>query len=187
MTRNCVPCFRHFISERSEAETHCIARENKLECPKAGIFPTSMTMKAIDVARDATAEDEEIKPCLNCMAPNPESAAVCSGCGAAFFGANNLVPTHVIRSEGAMWQKLVSDNTPSPRPTMLKLVAVWIILLPIFLGSAGLAVTQAYDRNGFQSFVFFWIGSGLAYFAGTVLYRVTRDFVKVETSAADRG
>jgi hypothetical protein len=142
-------------------------------------------METIDIPKDTAIEEEEIRPCLNCMAPNPESAAVCSECGGAFFGANNLVPTNVIRSEGAMWQKLASDDTPLPRPTKLKLVAVWIILLPMFVGSAALAATQAYERNGFQSFVFFWIGLGLAYFAGTVLYRVTRDFLKMETAGAD--
>src|SRR5438094_5368372 len=87
-------CFKNFTSERSEPKIDCIARKNKLECPKSDIVRPEINMENAD----AITEEEEIKPCLNCMAPNPESAAVCSECGASFFGANNLVPTNVIRS-----------------------------------------------------------------------------------------
>jgi len=64
---------------------------------------------------------------------------------------------------------------------MIKLVCVWIIMLPVFLISTLLAVTQILDRNGFPSFIFFWIGAALALFAATVLFRVSRDFLNAES------
>ena len=125
------------------------------------------------------ADEERIKPCLACMAPNAESAETCAECGTSFGMANNLVPTSMIRSEGAMWQKLAPGQKGAKRPTVIKLVGVWIIFLPMFVGSVGLALRQAYERNGFQSLVFVAIFAAWAYLSFIFLFGVTKDFIRL--------
>ena len=134
-------------------------------------------MEEINRADEADVEQRPIKPCMACMAPMDIDAAVCPECGAVYGSTNALLPTGIISAEGTLLEKLAPAGTaPATRPTKLKLIAVWIIMFPLFALSLVIAASLIYQRQGLQGFVFFWIFAAVAYFAATVIYRVTRGF-----------
>lgn len=129
-------------------------------------------------------EQGNIKPCMACFAPNDEDATVCSECGAPFGGDGSLVPLGIARSEGQMWQKLATGPSGVKRPTVVILIGVWVIFLPLLATGIAVAVDQIYDRNGFFSFLFFWLGAGITLISLNFLYRVTKGYFRAASPDA---
>lgn len=140
-------------------------------------------METDDQVRGDLVVDEEIKPCLSCMAPNPASAEFCVDCGQPLDGGNVLTPMGTVRSEAKMWGGVLPGHKEERRPTKLKLAVVWIILLPLMLTSGVFAMQQIYIRAGLLSFVVFWLGVVIVAFSASGLYRVTRDYLKISDPA----
>src|SRR5262249_9490604 len=68
--------------------------------------------------------------CMKRMAPNPDSADVCSGCGMSLIEANMLDPV------GTLFDQGVAHSQAIYRPTKLIVVfTIWLLSLPALIGS----------------------------------------------------
>lgn len=83
-----------------------------------------------------------------------------------------------VRAEAKMWGGVLPGQMEERRPTTLKLVVVWIILLPLLLISLGFAVQQVYIREGLLSLIVFWVSVAVLWFSASGLYRVSRDYLR---------
>ncbi len=132
---------------------------------------------------DLRDEDGNIKPCMACFAPNDEDAEFCKECGVRFGDSDVLQPLNTARAEGQMWRTLALGEKGVKRPKFVILLGVWVIFLPLLFIGAALAITQMIDRNGFVSFVFFWIGIVGIFVSLVLLYRVTKGYFKADETA----
>ncbi|MEP7075372.1 MAG: zinc ribbon domain-containing protein [Acidobacteriota bacterium] len=116
-------------------------------------------------------DDESLVICQKCMAPNPETAQICSECGANLDLINNLDPMSAIYSEGAV----ISKGVHLPlRPIVL--IMTWVIFLPWLFGAA-LGMLSSLGMAGTNGWLFFWIFTGNAALAGVALFKVTRNYL----------
>jgi hypothetical protein len=129
------------------------------------------------------AADEEIKPCLSCFAPNPVSAVLCVECGALFGSGTGLSPMSTVRSEAVFIEGLVPGHKNKGKPLLIRLIVVWLILLPIAVTSIAVCISNAYHRDGLLSFAVFWVGVGMFLFSLSGLYRTTRAYIRPNVSA----
>ena len=123
-------------------------------------------------------QTDEIKPCMSCMAPNPITAAVCSECGNLIDGGSVLSPMGVAKADAKFLGEVLKGDGADRRPTKLKVIVVWIILVPLMMISVVLAAQHLMIRDGLLSFVIFWAGVVIAWFSLVGLYHVTNDFLR---------
>ena len=110
--------------------------------------------------------------CPSCQALNDRLENFCGGCGAPIGATATLDPVSTIHAEGFMLRKAVEGP-----PRIIVLIGVWIMFLPMLVVSAGMDIYLALNFRGLGNFVFFWVGAGLMFISGVVLYRVTRNYI----------
>ncbi len=111
--------------------------------------------------------------CVACMKENNGAATFCRFCNAALSLTDN--PDHLqrIAMEGALYAKAVEV-----KPNIVVLVGVWLLFFPILIVSLPSAISVMLEgEGGTPSFVIFWILIITAIFSGTMLYKVTRNYL----------
>ncbi|MBA3600421.1 MAG: hypothetical protein H0W45_04160 [Acidobacteria bacterium] len=111
--------------------------------------------------------------CVACMKENNGAATFCRFCNAALSLTDN--PDHLqrIAMEGALYAKAVEV-----KPNIVVLVGVWLLFFPILIVSLPSAISVMLEgEGGTLSFVIFWILIITAIFSGTMLYKVTRNYL----------
>ncbi len=112
--------------------------------------------------------------CPSCAALNSASEAFCEECGAPIGARVTLDPVQTIRAEGFMLRKSLEG-----RPRFIVLVGTWVLNLPVLLISLGAALYIITKWRGLSAFVFFWMLIGLSYIAFVILYRITRNYIRI--------
>jgi hypothetical protein len=62
-------------------------------------------------------------------------------------------------------------------PRTIVLIGAWIMFLPSLIVSVGVDIYLIVNFRGLGNFVFFWLGVGLTFISGMILYRVTKTFI----------
>jgi hypothetical protein len=120
--------------------------------------------------------------CSSCGALINSGDEYCPTCSAPTAFAFNLDPMKMIESEGHLFVRAVEG-----RQKPIVLIGVWILFLPMFLFGAFFAITiiaQGFG-SGLENFVFFWGAFGLAFIAFIILNRVTSNYFRPKSPAAD--
>ncbi len=128
--------------------------------------------------------DEEIKPCMDCLAPNDVSAIFCEVCGSSFGTPSMIYPQRVIQANGVFRRKFPFTKILQRKPRFIVLFTCWLLTPPMCLILAQLAISEILDRenhygNWFMSFFFFWCEIGLLYTCLRILYFVTKHYLKM--------
>lgn len=119
--------------------------------------------------------------CPACMTLNSQSAAFCRKCGSPIGAVSTIDPLQSIQAEGFLLRKATTG-----RPGPIILVGIWILHLPVLVGSIVGAIYLIFNQTGWGNFVFFWAAVGLAYLAFMILYRTTKNYLTIpEKSSPD--
>jgi len=108
------------------------------------------------------------------MKENDGAATRCKYCNHALGLTEN--PDHLqrISAEGAVYAKAVEV-----KPNIVVLIGVWLLFFPILLVSLPSAISEIFQgEGGTSSFILFWVLLIIAFFSLTMLYKVTRNYVK---------
>lgn len=113
--------------------------------------------------------------CPSCGLRIFSDAATCPNCDAPIGTTANLDPLSSIHGEG---RALVKATETKPKPIVV--FGVWLIFLPMLIGSAAIAfdVISTGSGSGAAGFLFFWGGIGLSILSGAFLFKVTRNYLK---------
>lgn len=111
--------------------------------------------------------------CPSCLKPNKRFAAFCESCGSPIGTTATLDPIQTIHTQGHLFRKAL-DGPPKP----VVLIGMWIMFLPMLVGSIYAAVRLIQSGGGMANFVFFWAFVGLAYISVVILYRITRNYLR---------
>ena len=132
-------------------------------------------LESQELSKDILPDDEKIKPCLECFAPNAESAEFCSECGSTFGVQSVLSPYQVIGPDGPRWREIINRRRTRSKPSFVVVLTVWV-LYPFLLFVAGYMIYMVTrERQGLLDFFGFWLGIGIAYISlkyliGTTIY-----------------
>lgn len=111
--------------------------------------------------------------CLTCMKENNGAATYCRFCNAALGLTDNPDHLQKLAMEGAVYAKAVEV-----KPNIVILVGVWLLFFPILVFSLPSAISVMFEGGGgTESFVIFWLLIIIAIFSGTMIYKVTRNYL----------
>ena len=113
--------------------------------------------------------------CTSCLFPNVPGTPFCKRCGAAIDFISTIGPLEHIYAEGHAYRQAVEG-----RPKPIILVGMWLLFLPSLLGAL---VIMFSGRHA--GFLFFFLGGGLAWICVTMLYRVTKNFIRRQPQRFD--
>lgn len=113
--------------------------------------------------------------CRECGRRVGSDRVVCPICNAAIGPAGNLDPMNAIRGEGHSLVKATEG-----KPKFIVVFGVWLIFLPMLIGSAAVAIDVASTGtgSGASGFLFFWGGIALSILSAAFLFKVTRNYLK---------
>ena len=116
---------------------------------------------------------EIVKPnryvtCSACHAMNPSFEATCDQCGAPI----NEPTTDESITEAAIEVR----QTHFQPPSTLRLIGIWMLAVPNFVGGLYLAVWLVRHRGGLAVFLIFWGVIGVSFLWFMIFYRVTRNY-----------
>ena len=119
--------------------------------------------------------NENLILCPSCGINVEPAYARCPDCNFPMGTTAGLDPIGSIHDES---KALVKATETRPKPIVL--VGVWIIFLPMLVGSATVAIDILSNGSGSgaSGFVFFWIGVGLSILSLTFLFKVTRNYLR---------
>ena len=121
-------------------------------------------------------QNENLILCPSCGTTIDPRFARCPSCNFAIGTSAGLDPVGSIYDEGRMWVKATEANRPKP----IVVIGVWIIFLPMLVGSAAVALNILTEGSGSGAahFVFFWIGVGLSILSLVFLIKVTGNYLR---------
>ena len=121
-------------------------------------------------------ENENLILCLSCGTTIDPRFARCPSCNFAIGTSAGLDPVGSIHDEGRMWVKATEVKRPKP----IVVIGVWLIFLPMLVGSAAVALNILTEGSGSgaSGFVFFWIGVGLSILSLVFLIKVTGNYLR---------
>ena len=119
--------------------------------------------------------NENLTLCPSCGINVDPGYARCPDCNFPLGTAAGLDPIGSIHDESRV---LVKATETRPKPIVV--VGVWIIFLPMLVGSAAVAIDILLNGSdsGGSGFAFFWIGVGLSVLSLTFLFKVTRNYLR---------
>lgn len=120
-----------------------------------------------------TITNEQIT-CHACLTRNSRAAAFCRKCGTPIGAVATIDPLQSIQAEGFLLRKATEG-----RPKPIILLGIWILHLPVLVGCIGVAIYLILNQRGWGNFVFFWGAVGVAYLAFMILYRTTKNYLKI--------
>jgi hypothetical protein len=111
--------------------------------------------------------------CLACMKENNGAATFCRFCNHALGLSDNPDHLQKLAMEGAVYAKAVEV-----KPNIVILVGVWLLFFPVLIVSLPSAIWVMFEGGGgTESFVVFWLLFIVAIFSGTMIYKVTRNYL----------
>ncbi|HKR00351.1 MAG TPA: zinc ribbon domain-containing protein [Pyrinomonadaceae bacterium] len=116
----------------------------------------------------------ETLTCPSCLTVNQHSAGFCKECGAPIGAVSTLDPMQTIQSEGFLFRKAVTG-----RPKPIVLLGIWILNLPAFAVSLGVAIYLLLNKRGWADFIFFWGAVAISFITFVILYKVTRNYLTI--------
>ncbi len=127
-----------------------------------------------ETSRNTTA-DTEMLVCPSCGSRIEADVATCPICDFPIGTTANLDPIGAIHGEG---RALVRATEVRPKPIIV--FGVWLIFLPMMIGSAAVAidVMSQGSGSGASGFLFFWGGIALSILSAVFLFKVTRNYLK---------
>jgi hypothetical protein len=112
--------------------------------------------------------------CVSCLKENNQGEVFCRYCNAALGLTDNPDPIQRTAHEGAVYSKAVEG-----KPTRIVLIGVWLLFFPVLVFCATSAVSLAFGGEaGSISFVLFWVLIIVSLFSLTMIYKVTRNYLK---------
>ena len=108
------------------------------------------------------------------MAPNTDSAELCTECGMALSETNFLDPVGTLFEQGVAHSKAVYQPTK-----LIVVITIWLLSLPALIGSL-FGIADAIDTPGFGGLIFFWIFVGIACLAAAAMYKVSTNYLHRE-------
>jgi len=113
--------------------------------------------------------------CPECGSRVGSDRDICPICNAAIGIAGNLDPMSAIQGEGRALVKATEG-----RPKFIVVFGVWLIFLPMLIGSAAVSfdVVSTGTGSGASGFIFFWGGIALSIMSAAFLFKVTRNYLK---------
>lgn len=129
----------------------------------------------IEVLQNNT--DDEGMVCPACAAFIGTGEVFCPSCRAPISLLANTDPIQRIQTEGFLYGRAVDS-----RPRGIVVIGVWLLFLPAVLICAGWALIVISEGigSGAVGFVFFWVAIAAMIFFATILYRVTKNYIKYE-------
>jgi hypothetical protein len=121
-------------------------------------------------------ENENLILCPSCGTTIDPRFARCPSCNFAIGTSAGLDPVGSIHDEGRMWVKATEVKRPKP----IVVIGVWLIFLPMLVGSAAVALNILTEGSGSGAaqFVFFWIGVGLSILSLVFLIKMTGNYLR---------
>lgn len=136
-------------------------------------------------------ESTDVIVCPSCLTVNGEHQHFCRECGTPLTALSVIDPVGQIYATGDTYRKAM--NRPS---RMIVVIGTWLIFLPTILTGGVLPVVAAVDnmewdridpsRVVFLFLSLMWGGACCAFF-GSILYRVTRNYLRQQHEPAGAG
>lgn len=136
---------------------------------------------SIDLSEiDQTAE---VIVCPACGLQIGAANVFCPNCGAPLSLLAHVDPIQSIRTEGLMYAKAIDA-----KPKFIILVGIWVIFLPVLIGSLMLSgsIIIGGIGSGMSGFIFFWAGIALAAVSFVMLFKVTRNYFRAGESGDEQ-
>ena len=134
-------------------------------------------LESQESAKDILRDEEKIKPCLMCFAPNDEPAEFCAECGSPFGASSAISPYVVISPDGPRWRGIINRHRIKRKTPFIVLLTVWIIYPFLLFVACFMIYMVIRERQelGLMAFIGFWLGIGivfisLKYLIGTTIY-----------------
>lgn len=117
---------------------------------------------------------ESMIVCPECGGRVGSDRVACPICNAPIGVSGNLDPMAAIRGEG---RALV--RATEIKPKFIVVFGVWLIFLPMLIGSVALSfdVISTGTGSGASGFIFFWGGVGLSILSAAFLFKVTKNYL----------
>ena len=135
-------------------------------------------LESQESAKNILRDEEKIKPCLMCFAPNDESAEFCTECGSPFGVQSVLSPYQVIGPDGPRWRGIINRRRIKRKPSFIVLLTVWIVYPFLLFVSGYIIYMVTCERQGLLDFFGFWLGIGIALFSLKYLIGTTKYYFK---------
>ena len=110
--------------------------------------------------------------CATCQTLNERFESFCRECGSPISVTATLDPVSTIQTEAFLFRKALDGPLKG-----IVLIGMWILFLPIIVGSVYSTIYLILYQRGLANFFFFWVFVGLTYVAFIILYRVTKKYI----------
>jgi hypothetical protein len=109
--------------------------------------------------------------CFSCMQPNEFENRFCKFCNAPISQYSSNDPLQIAYNEGMTYRKAVEA-----KPKLIIIFGVWVLFLPVLLGSIAILFETISSGKGAVAFVFFWLSIAVGGFSLVMIYRVTKNY-----------